>query len=49
MCSSDLFRTNLARRFPAKQQQAIFDASLDQTRLERISVNDYVDLYAVSA
>jgi 2-methylcitrate dehydratase len=43
------FRTNLARRFPAKQQQAILDASLDQTRLERISVNDYVDLYAVSA
>ena len=24
------FRTNLARRFPAKQQQAILDVCLDQ-------------------
>jgi 2-methylcitrate dehydratase len=39
------FRTNLARRFPAKQQQAILDVSLDQTRLEAMPVNEYVDLY----
>ena len=41
------FRTNLARRFDRAQQQAILDVSLDQTRLEAMSVNDYVDLYAV--
>jgi 2-methylcitrate dehydratase len=41
------FRTNLARRFPAKQQQAIFDVSLDQKKLEAMSVNEYVDLYVI--
>jgi len=41
------FRTNLARRFDKKQQQAILDVSLDQQRLEAMAVNDYVDLYAV--
>jgi 2-methylcitrate dehydratase len=41
------FRTNLARRFPAKQQQAILDVSLDQTRLEAMPVNEYVDLYVI--
>ncbi|HTH62895.1 MAG TPA: bifunctional 2-methylcitrate dehydratase/aconitate hydratase [Paraburkholderia sp.] len=41
------FRTNLARRFPAKQQQMILDASLDQTRLEAMPVNEYVDLYVI--
>ncbi len=39
------FRTNLARRFQQDQQDAILDASLDQARLEALSVNDYVDLY----
>ncbi|WP_246270680.1 bifunctional 2-methylcitrate dehydratase/aconitate hydratase, partial [Paraburkholderia solisilvae] len=39
------FRTNLARRFPAKQQQAILDVSLDQAKLEAMPVNEYVDLY----
>ncbi len=39
------FRTNLARRFQPDQQNAILDASLDQARLEALSVNDYVDLY----
>ena len=43
------FRTNLARRFSAKQQQSILDVSLDQARLEAMTVSDYVDLYAVSA
>jgi len=41
------FRTNLARRFPAKQQQAILDASLDAARLEAMPVNEYVDLYMI--
>ncbi|WP_010089174.1 bifunctional 2-methylcitrate dehydratase/aconitate hydratase [Burkholderia ubonensis] len=41
------FRTNLARRFPAKQQQAILDVSLDQATLEAMPVNEYVDLYVI--
>jgi len=41
------FRTNLARRFPEKQQKAILDVSLDQLRLEAMPVRDYVDLYTV--
>ncbi len=41
------FRVNLARRFPAKQQQAILHASLDQKRLESMTVNEYVDLYQI--
>jgi 2-methylcitrate dehydratase len=39
------FRTNLARRFSPQRQQAILDASLDQKRLERMPVQEYVDLY----
>jgi len=42
----DKFRRNLARRFPAAQQQAILEASLDPLRLESMPVSDYVDLYA---
>ncbi|CBJ50787.1 bifunctional 2-methylcitrate dehydratase/aconitate hydratase [Ralstonia solanacearum] len=41
------FRTNLARRFPAKQQDAILRASLDQKALEAMPVNEYVDLYVI--
>ncbi len=40
------FRTNLARRFAKKQQDAILAASLDQARLEAMPVHEYVDLYA---
>lgn len=40
------FRTNLARRFAPKQQQAILEASLDPKRLEAMPVHAYVDLYA---
>ncbi|WP_434663624.1 bifunctional 2-methylcitrate dehydratase/aconitate hydratase [Paraburkholderia sp. A3BS-1L] len=43
----DKFRTHLARRFPAKQQQAILDVSLDAARLEAMPVNEYVDLYVI--
>ena len=41
------FRTNLARRFPAKQQQAILDLCLDQPRLEKTPVNEFVDLFVI--
>jgi len=41
------FRTNLARQFPSKQQQAILDVSLDQKKLESMPVNEYVDLYVI--
>ncbi|HEV2577661.1 MAG TPA: bifunctional 2-methylcitrate dehydratase/aconitate hydratase [Acidobacteriaceae bacterium] len=41
------FRTNLARRFDAAQQQRILNASSDQSKLEAISVDDYVSLYVV--
>ncbi len=41
------FKTNLARRFPAKQQQAILDVALDAKRLEAIAVHEFVDLMVV--
>ncbi|HEY4804447.1 MAG TPA: bifunctional 2-methylcitrate dehydratase/aconitate hydratase [Paraburkholderia sp.] len=41
------FRTNLARRFPTKQQQAILDVSLDEARLCGLPVNEYVDMYVI--
>ncbi|MCB1777317.1 MAG: bifunctional 2-methylcitrate dehydratase/aconitate hydratase [Candidatus Competibacteraceae bacterium] len=41
------FRTNLARRFPAKQQQAILNISLDADRLNAMPVHEYVDLYVI--
>jgi 2-methylcitrate dehydratase len=41
------FRRNLARRFPEKQQQTIAELSLDRARLERMAVNEYVDLHVI--
>ena len=41
------FRTNLARRFPAKQQAAILDVALDATRLSAMPVHEFVDLMAI--
>jgi len=41
------FKTNLARRFPEKQRQAILDVSLDQAKLEAMPVNEYIDLYVI--
>ena len=38
------FKTNLARRFPAKQRSAILDVCLDQKRLEATPVHEFVDL-----
>ncbi|MBP6020758.1 MAG: bifunctional 2-methylcitrate dehydratase/aconitate hydratase [Burkholderiaceae bacterium] len=43
----DKFRINLARRFPAKQQQKILDVSLDLSRLEAMPVHEYVNLYVI--
>jgi len=41
------FRTNLSRRFPAHQQKAILDVSLDKRTLEAMPVNVYVDLFVI--
>jgi 2-methylcitrate dehydratase len=41
------FKINLVRRFPAKQQKAILDISLDQKKLEAMPVHEYVDLYVI--
>ncbi|NDZ16656.1 bifunctional 2-methylcitrate dehydratase/aconitate hydratase [Variovorax sp. WS11] len=41
------FRTNLARRFAKKQQEAILAVSLDQRALEAMPVHEYVDLYVI--
>jgi 2-methylcitrate dehydratase len=41
------FKTNLARKFPPKQQQAILDLCLDQRRLEATPVNEFVDLFVI--
>ncbi|UDF04385.1 bifunctional 2-methylcitrate dehydratase/aconitate hydratase [Asticcacaulis sp. AND118] len=41
------FRTNLNRRFPKKQQQAILELSLDQQALEAMPVHEYVDMYVI--
>ena len=40
------FRTNLARRFAPKRQQAILELTRDQERLEETPVNEFVDLFA---
>lgn len=41
------FRTNLARRFPAKQQKAILDICLSKARLDAMPVNEFVDLFVI--
>ncbi len=41
------FRTNLARRLPPRQQQAILALTRDQQRLEATPVNEFVDLFAI--
>ncbi len=41
------FRTNLARRFPAKQQKAILNLCLDAKRLQNTPVNEFVDLFVI--
>jgi 2-methylcitrate dehydratase len=41
------FKTNLARRFPAKQQQRILDVALDAKALDAMPVNEFVDLMTI--
>ncbi len=41
------FRTNLARRFPAKQQRAILERALDAAALEATPVHEFVDLFVI--
>jgi len=41
------FKTNLARRFAAKQQQAILDLCASEARLAATPVNEFVDLFVV--
>lgn len=41
------FKTNLARRFPPKQQAAILELCLDQQRLAATPVNEFVDMFVV--
>ena len=41
------FKTNLARRFPAKQQRVILEIALDAKRLEATPVHEFVDLFVI--
>ena len=41
------FRTNLARRFPARQQRAILDLAVDASALEATPVHEFVDLFVI--
>ena len=41
------FRTNLARRFPPKQQKAILELCMDAGRLAATPVNEFVDLFVI--
>ena len=41
------FETNLARRFPEKQQKAILDLCMDPKKLEQTPVNEFVDLMVI--
>ena len=41
------FKTNLAHRFSARQQQAILGLCLDQKHLEATPVNEFVDLFVI--
>ena len=41
------FRTNLARRFPAKQSKTILDLFLDEKQLQNTPVHEFVDLMVI--
>ncbi|MGC2061357.1 MAG: bifunctional 2-methylcitrate dehydratase/aconitate hydratase, partial [Thermodesulfovibrionales bacterium] len=41
------FRTNLARRFPAKQQNAILEVCLNKAKLDSMPVNEFVDMFVI--
>ena len=40
-------RTNLARRFPPEQQQAILAVGLDAKALHPMPVNEFVDIMVI--
>ena len=41
------FKTNLARRFPAKQQKRILELCMDAGKLSRTPVSEFVDLFVI--
>jgi 2-methylcitrate dehydratase len=41
------FKTNLARRFPAKQQKAVLELCLDPRKLAATPVNEFVDMMVI--
>ncbi|MGH8740998.1 MAG: 2-methylcitrate dehydratase, partial [Burkholderiales bacterium] len=41
------FKTNLARRFPAAQQDAILALCMDPAKLESTPVDQFVDLFVI--
>jgi 2-methylcitrate dehydratase len=41
------FKTNLARRFPPKQQRAVLELCLDPGKLAATPVNEFVDMMAI--
>jgi len=41
------FKTNLARRFPEKQRNAILALCLDAKRLDATPVNEFVDMFVI--
>ncbi len=41
------FRTNLARRFPAKQARAVLDLCLDPGKLDKTPASEFVDLMVI--
>ncbi len=41
------FRTNLARRFPVRQQKLILDLCQDAKKLQATPVNEFVDLFVI--
>ncbi|MEK6211257.1 MAG: bifunctional 2-methylcitrate dehydratase/aconitate hydratase [Pseudomonadota bacterium] len=41
------FKTNLARRFPAKQQKAVLELCLDPKKLANTPVNEFVDMMVI--
>jgi 2-methylcitrate dehydratase len=43
----DKFRTNVARRFPPRQQRAILQRALDSAALDASAVHEFVDLFVI--
>jgi len=41
------FKTNLARRFPAKQQKTILTAFMDEAKLSALPVHEFVDMLVI--